>query len=135
MPWAIASAGEPRRTGRPRSRISPVSAGVRPNSVRASSVRPAPTSPARPTISPARTARLTPWTPPAAQPRSRSSSTTSPGVTAFLGNTADSSRPTMSWISSVRLTSDIARVPMVWPSRSTVTRSAISDSSSSRCEM
>ena len=43
------------RHGRPRSRTSPVSAGVRPNKTRASSVRPAPTSPASPRISPART--------------------------------------------------------------------------------
>ena len=40
-------------------------------------------------------------------PRSRSSSTTSPRSTARFGNTAVSSRPTISWISSWRLTSAI----------------------------
>ena len=43
--------------------ISPASAGVRPKRTRASSVRPAPTSPARPRISPARTSRSTSRTP------------------------------------------------------------------------
>ena len=47
-------------TGWPASRISPLSAGVTPNIVCASSLRPEPTRPASPTISPARTVRLTP---------------------------------------------------------------------------
>ena len=48
---------------RPIDPDSPASAGVRPNSVRASSLRPAPTSPASPTISPARTLNVTSRTP------------------------------------------------------------------------
>ena len=55
MPRAAARVGESIATAWPRSRTSPVSAGVRPNKTRASSVRPAPTSPASPRISPART--------------------------------------------------------------------------------
>ena len=50
--------GESIATGRPRSRISPASAGVRPKRTRASSVRPAPTRPASPRISPARTLQV-----------------------------------------------------------------------------
>ena len=42
----------------PWSMISPASAGVMPKRMRASSVRPAPTSPAMPTISPARTSSV-----------------------------------------------------------------------------
>ena len=61
--------------------------------------------------------------------------TTSPNVTVFFGKTADSSRPTINWISCCRSTSDINRVSMVRPSRSTVTRSAITGNSSNRCEM
>ena len=123
-------------TGLPRSRICPASAGVRPNSTRASSVRPAPTSPARPRISPARTVRLTPRTPDARQPRPRVSSTTSPSGTVDLredrrrargrpsGGSAPPGRPPPS-----------AACRRSAPSRSTVTRSAICGSSSSRCEM
>ena len=135
MPLAIASAGEPMRTRLPRTLISPRSAGVSPKIVRASSERPAPTSPDSPTISPARTLRSTSLTPDAVQPTSRSSSTVSPSGTVRLGNTAASSRPTISWMSCSRLTSAISRVAIVLPSRSTVTRSAITGSSSSRCEM
>ena len=53
-----------------------------------------------------------------------------------LGNTADSSRPTISRISS-RSVDRVRgrRVATVSPSRSTVTRSAIANTSSSRCEM
>ena len=65
-------------------RISPCSAGVMPNSACASSLRPEPTRPARPTISPARTSRLTSlvigW-----RTRSRASSTGAPIGTDDLG--------------------------------------------------
>ena len=46
-------------SGLPSSRISPRSGGFMPNSDSASSVRPAPSRPVRPRISPSRTARLT----------------------------------------------------------------------------
>ena len=81
-------------------RISPASAGVRPNSVRASSVRPAPTRPASPTISPARTlkrdvpharARGTPGCG-SRVPRAAARAVRAP-------KTADISRPTMSEMS------------------------------------
>ena len=69
---AIASAGEWMRTGLPRSRISPRSAGVRPKSVSASSVRPEPTRPASPRISPRFTASETSRIPAARLARPRS---------------------------------------------------------------
>ena len=134
MPHAMACAGLVMRTGIPRSRISPESGGVSPKIVPASSVRPAPTSPARPKISPARSERLTPLTPAARQTRRRSSSTTPPNSTVLFGKTADNSRPTINWISSPKFTSASSFVSIVQPSRSTVTRSAITANSSNRCE-
>ena len=55
-------------------------AGVIPKRIRASSVRPAPTSPASPTISPARTSRFTPCTPLSRHPSSRRLRTVSRGA-------------------------------------------------------
>ena len=57
-------------TWRPTKQDLARSAGVSPNSTRASSVRPAPTRPARPRISPARTLSVTPVDAGAAQPTS-----------------------------------------------------------------
>ena len=119
-PWP---ANRSPRAGR-RAGPRPCRAGVRPNKTRASSVRPAPTSPASPRISPARTLRVTSRTPALWHPRSRTSRTTSPGSTNVLGKTADSSRPTIIRISSPRDTSAISRVPTSTPSRKAVTRSA-----------
>ena len=63
--WNVADAVFDRFSGRldgnalsPKE-IVPVSAGVIPNNTRASSVRPAPTIPAKPTTSPARKSRFT----------------------------------------------------------------------------
>ena len=50
-----------------------------PKRMRANSVRPAPTKPAIPTISPALTSSVTPLTPLAVQPRLFNDSTTLPG--------------------------------------------------------
>src|SRR5207237_1400695 len=55
MPSLTAVAGRSMTTAWPRSLMVPASAGVRPKTTRASSVRPAPASPAKPRISPART--------------------------------------------------------------------------------
>ncbi len=57
MPRSTASPGCRIATGVPSSRISPRSILSAPNRQRTNSVRPAPTSPAKPTISPARTAK------------------------------------------------------------------------------
>ena len=75
-----------------------------PNTVCASSLRPEPIRPARPTISPARTVRLTPRTTGGAT-RSRTSSTGSPGLAANLGNRWSMVRPTIIVISSGSLVS------------------------------
>src|SRR2546423_657954 len=58
MPAAIASCGERMCSGWPSIRISPAPNGRAPKIVRASSVRPAPASPAKTTISPARAVKL-----------------------------------------------------------------------------
>ena len=54
----VAAAGEPIVTGRPSISTTPVVRDVRPKMARATSVRPAPTSPVSPRISPARTSKL-----------------------------------------------------------------------------
>src|SRR5690606_23197434 len=56
-PAAIAVEGAPLVRGRPSTSTSPASQRSTPNTARATSVRPAPTSPARPTISPRRTSK------------------------------------------------------------------------------
>ena len=60
MPRCFASDGLAIVTGLPSTRIVPASAGVIPKITSASSLRPEPTSPAIPRISPARSFRLTP---------------------------------------------------------------------------
>ena len=62
--------------------------------------------------------------PAAALDRLRTSSTGAPSATGCFGNTADTSRPTISRISSPRSISAAGRVATVRPSRSTVMRSA-----------
>ena len=135
MPEAMASSGERGRTSRPATRTDPASRAASPNSTRASSVRPAPTSPARPTISPRLTVRLTSLTPASRDDRPSTSSTGTPMATSRFGKTEATSRPTISLISAAASTAAMAWVPTVRPSRSTVTRSASRGSSSRRCEM
>ena len=94
-----------------------------PKTVCATSLRPEPISPARPTISPARTVKLTPRTT-GGETRSRTSSTGAPGWVANLGNRWSMTRPTIIVISSGSLVSATALVATYSPSRSTVTRSA-----------
>ena len=59
MPLAMASAGEPIFSSRPSRMIRPAVSVSTPKMARATSVRPAPTRPAMPTISPRRTSKLT----------------------------------------------------------------------------
>ena len=59
MPARTASLGEAMRTFFPPTRISPPVSGSAPQIRRATSVRPAPISPARPRISPRRSVKLT----------------------------------------------------------------------------
>ena len=120
------------RTGSPPQQDLAGVAGARPKSVSANSVRPDPTSPAMPRISPR------------APHGSRERRRRQPRVparrrrcgTARFGNIADISRPTISRISSRAI--DVAHraaCAIDWPSRSTVTRSAMGEISSRRCEM
>ena len=99
-----------------------------------SSVRPAPTSPASPTISPARTSNDTGFafrcTPTSPSTRSR---TAAPGFAA-RGSAAAMSRPTISRSSIARSNSPRFRSPVGRPSRSTSTRSAMRSTSSRWCE-
>ena len=82
----------------PSIRISPALAGVTPKMVSATLVRPEPTRPARPRISPRRsendTSRNTP-----SSVRPRTSSTVSPISACCLGNSSVISRPTIMRIS------------------------------------
>ena len=96
MRWRMASAGQGDFRSRGRARgCRPLSAGVSPKMVSASWVRPEPTRPASPRISPARTSTETPRMPAAREVRLRSSSATSPMGTARLGKMASISRPTI----------------------------------------
>ena len=96
----------------------------------ATSVRPAPTNPARPTISPRRSSNDTSEkTPRRVRPSTRR--TTSPTCASCFGNSASSERPTISRTISPCESSAASRVVMWRPSRSTVTTSAIASTSSS----
>ncbi len=101
---------------------------------RASSVRPAPTNPAKPTTSPARTANPTSSSTPSRR-NPRTSSRTGPSVSRAWTKRCDRSRPTIIRTSRSWVASATGNVPTSFPSRSTVTRCAIAKTSSSRCEM
>ena len=123
---------------RPSMRIVPASVDRIPASASASSRCPLPDTPARPTISPRLIVRSTPHTSSAPRsPRTRSPSIASPPGLFAAGTRSrvDNSRPTISRTSSARFTSEVRRVPIVTPSRNTVTRSLISNTSCSLWEM
>src|SRR5258708_6286475 len=105
-----------------------------PKIARATSLRPAPTRPARATISPRRTWNVMSSKTPALE-RCCTSRTTSPGAVAVLGNIASRSRPTIDRMMSSIVTSSIGAVRANRPSRMTVTRWQLAKASSSRCEM
>jgi len=135
MPLRIASCGRWMRRGWPFSRIVPVVAGRAPKITSASSVRPAPTSPATPRISPLCSVKLTSRTrSPRLSPRT-SRITSSVGGVLRRSKIWPTSRPTIMRMMSLVLSSLTGRVPTSRPSRSTVTRSAMCSTSSSRCEM
>ena len=127
-----------RRSDRARDSVDadlPASGGVRPKMVSATCVRPEPTSPARPRISPRWTVRVMSRMPAARFEMPRISSAGFPIVTARFGNTEEISRPTIMRISSARSSSLAPCVAIVRPSRSTVIRSETVKISSRRCEM
>ena len=96
---------------------------------------PFPSTPAIPTISPARTSKDMPRT--ASRPRESStwrSSTVrsgSPGSAGFLSTRRSTSRPTMSLASPSSVAPALGTVSMVFPRRSTVMRSAMASTSPS----
>src|SRR5918992_1344391 len=105
-----------------------------PKTARASSVRPAPTSPAKPRISPERTPKEQSLsTLPRVMPLTRRS--TSPISVSGFGYRLPISRPTISLTSLSSSSSEAGRVSTTRPSRMTVTRSAMRKISSSLCEM
>ena len=141
MPARMASIGERIATSRPSTSTRPRCIGSAPKMARASSVRPAPTRPARPRISPLRTSRLTSWSMTAcgsraSRPRetpSTASATAPAPEPSRCANRRSISRPTIRRM--MPLDVELARrrrSPTRAPSRSTVTRSQIRITSSSR---
>ena len=133
-PAAIAPVGEPRRSRCPRSVTAPASYRSMPKIARATSLRPDPTSPARATISPARTVKEMSVNTPSRVSRSTVSSG-SPGATCSPGGRSASSRPTMARTRSPATRPASSRLSTCLPSRITVTRWHSAKTSSSRCEM
>ena len=101
---------------------------------RASSVRPAPTKPARPTISPACRSKDTPLTPGAVSPRTDSTTGASGRTRCLAGNVALTGRPSIAFSSDSSSWPAAAAVRTTCPSRRIVTSSASSSTSSSKCE-
>jgi hypothetical protein len=128
MPASIATPGFLIAISAPSMAIVPEVAGVTPNSVSATLLRPEPTRPAKPSISPLRRSNEMSRNRPSSV-RLRTESTTSPIGTVSFGNIWVISRPTISRMMSSRVTSAAACSPMKRPSRNTDTSSAISNSS------
>src|SRR5271166_1622579 len=100
---------------------SPLSRGSIPKIARAISLLPAPTKPAKPTISPCRTSKLMPLNTPA-RCKSRTRRTTLPASTFSLGYRASKDRPTILRITSLVVHSPRGPDPTTRPSRITVIR-------------
>ena len=134
MPARMAARGLCAGSTRPPTVTVPASYRSIPKTARAISLRPAPTRPARPTISPARTVKEMSWK----VPRDCSpltSSTTSPISAGVLGNRSPTSRPTIRSTIASTSVSAMASVEMYSPSRITVTVSQSANTSSKRWEM
>ncbi len=121
IPAAIAAFTSCRLSSAPETRTTPWSYGSAPNTARTTSVRPAPTSPAIPTTSPACTSKLTSWKTPA-RPSPSTDSSGAPFSGRWRGYCCSMERPTISRTSS---SSGVAAgtCPTLRPSRMTVTRS------------
>ena len=128
-PFRIASTGVRKFTGWPSTKTCAVLIPPLPNSHSSNSVRPAPASPARPTISPRRRVKLI-------KPQMRRiSSVCRRPAEGDEARRCFSSLPIMARTSSSCVTSEVGRVSTCFPSRSTVTRSEISKTSLKRCEI
>src|SRR3954452_1156802 len=133
-PARIAARGEPGASGLPSPSTWPASGLSMPKIARATSLRPAPTSPARPTISPARTSKETSKNTPSRVSRS-TLSTGAPICASCFGNSALSSRPTIRRTMSSGVIAEICASCTTAPSRMIVTVSQTANTSSMRCEM
>ncbi len=118
----------------PFTRTEPASYPSTPNTARAISLRPAPTRPARPTISPARTVKLTSLNVPV-EARPSTSRMGAPISATVFGNRSATSRPTIAATSRSTLVSAMDWVETYSPSRMTVTVSQRENTSSNRWEM
>src|SRR3954454_10566071 len=134
MPARIAAVGEPGLSATPSTSTWPASGVSMPKTARATSLRPAPTRPARPRISPRWTSKVTSVKTPSRVSRS-TLSTGSPISASTLGNSWSSSRPTMRRTSSSVVRPATAPSCVTSPSRSTVIDVPMAKISSSRCEM
>ncbi len=121
-PARTAAPGLPVRRGRPSRVTVPERTGRSPARARASSERPAPMSPARPTTSPAWTCRLMSWT--SSVVTFRTSRTRRSVATRVRENMADRSRPTIRRTRSPSVVVAASWTPARVPSRRTAMRSA-----------
>src|SRR5215469_16221282 len=134
-PAAIAVVGDALRSCWPRTVTEPASYLSMPKMARATSLRPEPTSPASATISPARTVNEMSVNTPSRVSRP-TVSTGSPGVSPpTSGGRSASSLPTIARTRSAAVRPARSLVSTWLPSRITVTRVQIVNTSSSRCEM
>src|SRR4051812_2279298 len=133
-PAAIAVDGAPLTRLLPPTETCPASQRSMPNTARATSVRPAPTSPARPTISPCLTSKETSVKTPSRVSR-LTVSATSPARTSCLGYSSSRSRPTIRRTRSSSVMPSMGSLAIQAPSRRVVTRWQIRKISSRRCEM
>ena len=109
MPAAMASPGEANVTSLPSIWIVPAVGWSTPNRTRAISVRPLPTRPPKPRISPARTSSETSAKAPS-RARPVAASTTAPGVASRTGYMLLSERPTISRTARSRGISSVGAV-------------------------
>src|SRR4051794_8675211 len=133
-PARMAALGEPLGSSTPATSTVPASRLSMPKIARATSLRPAPTSPASATISPRWTWNETSVKTPS-RVRRETFSTGAPISASVFGNSASSSRPTIFLTSSSLVSSFAGPSWVTWPSRSTVTVEQIAKTSSRRCEM
>ena len=133
MPASIAAVGDPLRSFFPFTVTEPASARSMPKMAWATSLRPAPTSPARAMISPAWTSNDTSVNTPSLVRRS-TCSTALPRSARSLGKSASMSRPTIARMIDAVVSSSIGFVRTCRPSRMTVTRWQSAKISSRRCD-
>ena len=131
-PAAIAAATDPGGRVRPSTATWPPLTGSMPKTARASSVRPAPTRPASPRISPRCSVRSTRTFGLARVRRPEIPRTGTPRAGSARGSARARSRPIISRTTRSRLIRSRASAPLTRPSRRTTTRSATASISARR---